>query len=84
MAVDNETRWLSQFYMIRRALTLRPYLETLVLKHKQEWEKENTSKRSKRLKASAIMPTMCRDENKLDDKDWAVLEAFGNILQSKV
>ncbi|KAJ0134726.1 Fumarylacetoacetase [Fusarium oxysporum f. sp. albedinis] len=82
VVVDNETLWLSQLYMIRRALKLRPYLETLVLKHKQEWEKDNTSKRSKRLKASAIMPAICRDENKLGDKDWAVLEAFGDILQS--
>lgn len=82
VVVDNETRWLSQFYMIRRALKLRPYLETLVLKHKQEWEKENTSKRSGRLKASAVMPAICREENKLDDKDWAVLDAFGTILQS--
>ncbi|EXU94742.1 hAT family dimerization domain protein [Metarhizium robertsii] len=82
VVVDNETRWLSQFYMIRRALKLRPYLETLVLKHKQEWEKENTSKRSGRLKANAVMPAICREENKLDDKDWAVLDAFGTILQS--
>ncbi|KFA53236.1 hypothetical protein S40293_10087, partial [Stachybotrys chartarum IBT 40293] len=80
--VDNETRWLSQLYMIRRALRLRPYLETLVLKHKREWEKDNLSKRSKRLKASAIMPAICRDESKLNDKEWAVLRAFGNILQS--
>lgn len=28
------------------------------------------------------MPAICRDENKLNDKDWAALEAFGNILQS--
>ncbi|PHH70449.1 hypothetical protein CDD83_5435 [Cordyceps sp. RAO-2017] len=82
VVVDNETRWLSQLYMIRRALKLRPHLETLVLKHKQEWEKDNTSKRSKRLKASAIMPAICRDENKLNDKDWSVLEAFGDIPQS--
>ncbi|KFA77852.1 hypothetical protein S40288_09764, partial [Stachybotrys chartarum IBT 40288] len=82
VVVDNETRWLSQLYMIRRALRLRPYLETLVLKHKQEWEKVNLLKRSKRLKASAIMPAICRDENKLNDKDWAVLGAFANILQS--
>ncbi|OAQ58400.1 restless-like transposase [Pochonia chlamydosporia 170] len=82
VVVDNETRWLSQFYMIRRALKLRPYLETLVLKHKQEWEKENTSKRSGRLKASVVMPAICRDENKLDDKDWAVLDGLGTILQS--
>lgn len=82
VVVDNETRWLLQLYMIRRALRLRSYLETLVLKHKQAWEKDNTLKRSKRLRTSAVMPSICREENKLDDKDWAVLEAFGNILQS--
>ncbi|KAJ6437048.1 cerato-platanin [Purpureocillium lavendulum] len=82
VVVDNETRWLSQLYMIRRALKLRPYLETLVLKHKQDWERENMSKRARRPRASAVMPAICRDENKLIDKDWAVLEAFGNILQS--
>ena len=82
VVTDNETRWLSQFYMIRRALKLRPYLETLVLKHKQEWKKENTSKRTGRLRASAVMPAICRDENKLEDKDWAVLGPFATILQS--
>jgi hypothetical protein len=82
VVIDNETRWLSQLYMIRRALKLRPYLETLVLKHKQEWEKDNTSKRSKRVRTSAIMPAICRGENQLEDTDWAVLEAFGKILQS--
>ncbi|EXU94519.1 hypothetical protein X797_012410, partial [Metarhizium robertsii] len=69
VVVDNETRWLSQFYMIRRALKLRPYLETLVLKHKQE-------------QVLSCLPAICREENKLDDKDWAVLDAFGTILQS--
>lgn len=28
------------------------------------------------------MPSICREENKLEDKDWAVLEASGSILQS--
>ncbi|KGQ02732.1 hypothetical protein BBAD15_g12049 [Beauveria bassiana D1-5] len=82
VVVDNETRWLSQLYMIRRARRLRPYLEALVLKHKQAWERDSTLKRSKRLRINALMPSVCREENKLDDKDWAVLEAFGNILQS--
>ncbi|KAM0664329.1 hypothetical protein ACQRIU_006912 [Beauveria bassiana] len=31
---------------------------------------------------TSVMPSICREENKLDDQDWAVLEAFGNILQS--
>ena len=82
VVVDNETRWLSQLYMIRRALMLRPYLETLVLKHKQAWEKDNTLKRSQRPRTSAVMPSISREENKLEGKDWAVLEASGSILQS--
>ncbi|KFA68053.1 hypothetical protein S40285_09700, partial [Stachybotrys chlorohalonatus IBT 40285] len=28
------------------------------------------------------MPAICQDENKLNNKDWAVLGAFANILQS--
>ncbi|KAM3520287.1 hypothetical protein MY4038_009480 [Beauveria bassiana] len=34
--IDNNTRWLSQLYIIRRALTLRPFLEQLILKHRQQ------------------------------------------------
>jgi hypothetical protein len=34
----------------------------------------------KRLKASAIMPAICRDDSKLGNKDWAVLEAFGDKI----
>ncbi|EWZ28074.1 hypothetical protein FOZG_18208 [Fusarium oxysporum Fo47] len=44
VVVDNETRWPSQLYMIRRALKLRPYLETLVLKHKRNGKR--TTRRS--------------------------------------
>lgn len=28
--VDNSTRWLSQFYMMSRAIPLRPYIEAVV------------------------------------------------------
>lgn len=28
------------------------------------------------------MPAICRDENKLNDVDWSVLEAFRDILQN--
>ncbi|GKU08409.1 unnamed protein product [Fusarium langsethiae] len=41
LIIDNDTRWLSQLYMIRRALTLRPFVEQLVLKHCQQWEQDN-------------------------------------------
>ncbi|KAG7004110.1 putative AC transposase [Fusarium oxysporum f. sp. conglutinans] len=32
LIIDNDTRWLSQLYMIRRAIILRPFIEQLVLK----------------------------------------------------
>jgi hypothetical protein len=38
LIIDNDTRWLSQLYMIRRAITLRPFLEQLILKHRQQWQ----------------------------------------------
>ncbi|KAL3955866.1 hypothetical protein ACCO45_009885 [Purpureocillium lilacinum] len=79
VVVDNETRWLSPLCKIRGVLRLRPHLETLILKCKQEWEKENALKRSKRLKAGATMPFVGQDENRIDDKDWVVLEAFADI-----
>jgi hypothetical protein len=34
VVVDNATRWLSQLYMIRRALKLRPYFAMLQVKRK--------------------------------------------------
>jgi len=36
--LDNLTRWLSQLYMIRRAIELRPFLEQLWENQHQEWE----------------------------------------------
>ncbi|KAG7424497.1 putative AC transposase [Fusarium oxysporum f. sp. raphani] len=45
LIIDNDTRWLSQLYMIRRAIILRPFIEQLVLKHRQQWEQDNRSKR---------------------------------------
>ncbi|KAM3560904.1 hypothetical protein ARSEF4850_003457 [Beauveria asiatica] len=46
LIIDNDTCWISQLYMIRRAIVLRPFLEQLILKHRQRWEQENRSKRT--------------------------------------
>jgi hypothetical protein len=56
LVIDNDTRWLSQLYMIRRAIVLRPYIEQLVLKHRQQWEQDNRSKRTGHLRKSAKEP----------------------------
>jgi hypothetical protein len=77
---DNNTRWLSQLYMIRRALKIRPYLILLVVKYKQEWEDENRSKRTGQVRKSAKLPRICEEENKLTDSDWEALQCLEEIL----
>jgi hypothetical protein len=46
LIIDDDTRWLSQLYMTRRAITLRPLLEQLILKHRQQGEQENRTRRT--------------------------------------
>ncbi|OBS16090.1 hypothetical protein FPOA_27760 [Fusarium poae] len=77
---DNNTRWLSQLYMIRRALKIRPYLILLVVKYKQEWEDENRLKRTGQVRKSAKLPHICKEENKLTDSDWEALQCLEEIL----
>jgi hypothetical protein len=80
LVIDNDTRWLSQLYMIRRAIALRPYLEQLILKHRQQWEQENRSKRTGNVRKSAKEPRICLEENQLTAHDWAVLEHLATLL----
>jgi hypothetical protein len=42
---DNDTRWLSQLYMIRRALLLRDYIERLIAHHRIDFEQQNKAKK---------------------------------------
>ncbi|KAG7001716.1 hypothetical protein FocnCong_v011310 [Fusarium oxysporum f. sp. conglutinans] len=46
LIIDNDTRWLSQLYMIRRALRLKTSIELLLIKYKAQWEDENRSKKT--------------------------------------
>ncbi|EJP61382.1 transposase-like protein [Beauveria bassiana ARSEF 2860] len=80
LIIDNDTRWLSQLYMIRRAIILRPFLEQLVLKHRQQWEQENRSKRTAGIRKSAKEPRICMEENQLTSNDWIVLEHLAKLL----
>ncbi|KAJ3453414.1 hypothetical protein MRS44_017661 [Fusarium solani] len=80
LIIDNDTRWLSQLYMIRRAIILRPFIEQLVLKHRQQWEQDNRSKRTGNLRKSAREPRICLEENQLTVNDWAVLEHLAKLL----
>jgi hypothetical protein len=80
LIIDNDTRWLSQLYMIRRALTLRPFVEQLVLKHRQQWEQDNRSRRTGNLRKSAKEPQICLEENQLTTNDWDVLDHLAKLL----
>ncbi|KAH8715445.1 putative AC9 transposase [Beauveria bassiana] len=80
LIIDNDTRWLSQLYMIRRAIVLRPFLEQLILKHRQQWEQENRSKRTGGARKSAKEPRICMEENQLTSNDWIVLEHLAKLL----
>jgi hypothetical protein len=72
--LDNDTRWLSQSYMIRRALLLRDYIERLVAHHRIDFEQQNKTKRGGP-KTSLTLPFICQPENQLSDKDLGVAEA---------
>ncbi|KAM5529050.1 hAT family dimerization domain protein [Fusarium oxysporum f. sp. phaseoli] len=66
--------------MIRRAIILRPFIEQLALKHRQQWEQDNRSKRTGNLRKSAREPRICLEENQLTVNDWVVLEHLAKLL----
>ena len=80
VVVDNDTRWLSQLYMIRRALLLRDYFEQMIVKHKQAWERENKLKRGPGFRKGVKYPSICEPQNQLDATDWRVLEILAEVL----
>ena len=81
VVVDNDTRWLSQLYMIRRALDLRDCLDILVIKYKAQFTEENISKRTHQLKKSATLPRICQAENLLTSRDWEALQHIHTFLK---
>ena len=78
---DNDKRWLSRFYMIKRALRLRRFIEMVIVRYRQIWEDEHRSKRTSQVLASAKMPPIMEAENQLTDNDWTVLSHFVDLPQ---
>jgi hypothetical protein len=78
---DNDTRWLSQLYMIRRALKLRKYFDLLVVEYRVEWKKEALTKKGN-LKKGKKMPRIFMSEGQLSDNEWIALERIAEILTS--
>ncbi|KAM3539812.1 hypothetical protein ARSEF1564_007253 [Beauveria bassiana] len=73
---DNQTRWLSTFYMIRRALKLRYFLDDLVEKTMIEVNRE----RRNCIRKKEELPLCLREESLLNEKDWAVIELLEKVL----
>ncbi|GKT96936.1 hypothetical protein Ct61P_14786 [Colletotrichum tofieldiae] len=79
VVLDNGTRWLSQYYMIERAIRLRRYLEELIDITIQSGKKFPRS-RSKLTEPPSSLPPCLEEENLLSDADWDALCWFKDIL----
>jgi hAT family C-terminal dimerisation region len=77
--LDNDTRWLSQYHMIERALKLRGYLEDLIHETVRSSSKGSRS-RSKCTEIRSPLPPCLDEDNRLTDADWDALGWFRDIL----
>jgi hypothetical protein len=79
--MDNETRWLSQLYMIQQAIQLKTYIKTLSIVVREDWNKKNRSRSGIIAKHKLDkLPRYLQAENQLDDRDWDVLQHLESIL----
>ncbi|KAK2668021.1 hypothetical protein RAB80_017212 [Fusarium oxysporum f. sp. vasinfectum] len=62
--VDNTTRWLSQFSMIKHALVLRPFYNSFIQRASNEWEKVNLT-RAGHIKKGSKLPFFLEEENRM-------------------
>lgn len=76
---DNDTRWLSQLHMIRRAIKIRRYLDLAIIQYKAEWESENLTKTGNPKKGKKV-PRVFLEEGRLTDHDWLALDRLADIL----
>ena len=72
VVLDNDTRWLSQYYMIKRALKLRRFYDEFMAKAKRVLYQDAGRGCQKGTK----LPPCLETASMLDETDWAVLEAF--------
>ncbi len=77
--LDNSTRWLSQYYMIKHAIKLRRYLEELMDLVLQS-SKKHARSRPRVTQARTPLPTCLLEENQLTEQDWDALGWFNTIL----
>ena len=62
VVLDIDTRWVSQLYVILRALQLRDCIELLIARYRVEFEKHHKTKRCTG-KKSARLPYICEPDH---------------------
>jgi hypothetical protein len=81
--LDNDTRWLSQYYMMERALVLEPFYEAFLEESFHQWKKYHARKgTTSPLKgAQHKLPRFLEDENRLTPDDWTVIRLLKKLLE---
>lgn len=74
--VDNSTRWLSQFYMMSRAIQLRPYIESIISDVRHEASKRRTKAGKLR-----YLPRCLEDDALLTENDWKTIGFYRDLLR---
>ncbi|EJP61509.1 transposase-like protein [Beauveria bassiana ARSEF 2860] len=76
VVVDNNTRWLSQYYMMGRALQLRPCIEVII----SDIQYEASKPRRKGSRQHSLPPCLEAD-GLLTEDDWKTIGYYHSILR---
>ncbi|OBS15736.1 hypothetical protein FPOA_28127 [Fusarium poae] len=79
VVTDNATRWLSQFYMMQRALRLKPFYDTFIFEARAHFNSENRT-RCGNLRKGVREPYFLQEGNRLEESDWEAIQALHDIL----
>jgi hypothetical protein len=74
--IGNNTRWLSQFYMMSRALKVRPYIDTVIADVRHE-----ASKSKRKGGRQRPLPRCLDDESLLTEEDWKTIGFYHDLLR---
>jgi hypothetical protein len=79
LILDTDTRWLSQLYMIRRALLLKISIRMLLIEAQEEWSKKKWSQRMGKVPLCKLakLPRYLQEENQLKERGLGGFAASG-------
>ncbi|EAQ90335.1 hypothetical protein CHGG_02270 [Chaetomium globosum CBS 148.51] len=86
VVVDNATRWLSQFDMMKRALELQPFIEELVGEASSQFATGRSQSQRQRRPLAGLhvfgkKPACLVGDNILTKDDWSAIQWFCAILE---